>query len=332
MHRGFWFIKAFLLFGLIVSTLWVDNSAMSAYRWFAFFSAGLFMLVMGLILIDFAYWLNEKGVDLDDQDPDSDEKRCNWKTLLLISSGVVYALTITMWVVMAQWFGKGDACGVQQALITITIIINVSLSIVSISKIAPHGTLLTSSVLSFYTTFQCYGALMSHTNDQCNHNLGSSAFETFFGYVWLFITICFAARYADAANANGTLLMGKAGSAAATGNSDLTVTLDAGAGSSSETPAAEGATDKTDEEEIGKESWWAYHFMMVIVSLYFAMLLTNWSTQPVEKASEEGDWNHSLEAFWVKIISQWFTLGLYAWTLIGPYLLKDVRDFGIEFD
>ena len=102
MHRGFWFIKAFLLFGLIVSTLWVDNSAMSAYRWFAFFSAGLFMLVMGLILIDFAYFkLNEKGVDLDDQDPDSDEKRCNWKTLLPDSPESSTLLTITMWVVMA---------------------------------------------------------------------------------------------------------------------------------------------------------------------------------------------------------------------------------------
>ena len=228
--------------------------------------------------------------------------------------------------------GKGDACGVQQALITITIIINVSLSIVSISKIAPHGTLLTSSVLSFYTTFQCYGALMSHTNDQCNHNLGSSAFETFFGYVWLFITICFAARYADAANANGTLLMGKAGSAAATGNSDLTVTLDAGAGSSSETPAAEGATDKTDEEEIGKESWWAYHFMMVIVSLYGDAI-----DQLVDPAGREGVGGRRLEPLARGLLGEDHLAVVY----LGPLRVDPdwavlaqgrAHDFGIEFD
>ena len=76
-----------------------------------------------------------------------------------------------MWVLEAQWFG-GDGCGAQQALIAVTIVLTLALSIVSCTKIAPHGTLLTSAVVTGYATYQCYSALASHPNDSCN---GSSA-------------------------------------------------------------------------------------------------------------------------------------------------------------
>jgi len=62
-----------------------------------------------------------------------------------------------------------------------------------------------------------------------------------------------------------------------------------------------------------------------------AMLLSDWSTQPINEPAH-GQYMASLSSFWVKIVSQWICLLMYAWTLLAPYLLRNVRDFGIDFD
>jgi hypothetical protein len=110
------------------------------------------------------------------------------------------------------------------------------------------------------------------------------------------------------------------------GNADLTVALEGG-------NAASDANDGDDKTDVSAESWWYYHMMMVLVSLYFAMLITDWSTQPMDEAPHtHEDWNHSLAVFWIKISAQWVCLLMYGWTLLAPYLLRDCRDFGVEFD
>lgn len=171
------------------------------------------------------------------------------------------------------------------------------------------------------------------------------------------------------------------------------------------------------------ESWWYFHLMMAACSLYMAMLLTGWSSEPahigpghVPTAAAHGaipanvasSYSVGLPSFWVKVthtptdadpvvhapetpphhrlsppaalstlphaapphpptpptlfratstlqppahprfphlhlhsprpparpqvLSQWVCLVLYAWTLLAPYLLREYRDFGIEFD
>ena len=66
------------------------------------------------------------------------------------------------------------------------------------------------------------------------------------------------------------------------------------------------------------------------------MLLTDWSSQPAFNARatrlDSASYDTSLGSFWVKLVSQWICLLLYAWTLLAPYCLREYRDFGIEFD
>jgi len=40
----------------------------------------------------------------------------------------------------------------------------------------------------------------------------------------------------------------------------------------------------------------------------------------------------SLFFLFLQLLSQWLCLIIYGWTLLAPYLLRDYRDFGIEFD
>jgi len=79
--------------------------------------------------------------------------------------------------------------------------------------------------------------------------------------------------------------------------------------------------------------------MMVACSMYMGMLLTDWSSQPAytkdnvpAMIESDDEYNVSYGSFWVKIVSQWVCLLMYAWTLLAPYMLRDYRDFGIEFD
>ena len=52
-HRGFWILKAFTLFGLLISTLFLRNEAMEAYREVARYCSFIFLLMQILLLIDF---------------------------------------------------------------------------------------------------------------------------------------------------------------------------------------------------------------------------------------------------------------------------------------
>ena len=100
-------------------------------------------------------------------------------------------------------------------------------------------------------------------------------------------------------------------------------------------------------EAVGAESWWYFHLMMAAVALYIAMLLTEFSSVPAEVngvplsrndiekwEANPPEWKAAsmIATFWVKVGSQWACLLMYAWTLLAPYLLRESRDFGIEFD
>jgi len=314
-HRGFWVMKFATLFGLLIASAYANNEAMAAYREVARYTSFIFLVVQTLLLIDFAYRTNEYLVDLDEHS-DSDSM-CTWKLVLLGGAIVLYAISITIWVLSAQWFGM-DGCGMQQTVIALTIIVTIALSIVSISRIAPHGTLFTSAVVTAQTSYLLYSALASNPDASCNATAGSHATADIL--VGILVACVSMGAFAWSATSSKDAIIGKS----STSTSELQVSLDAGAGS--ETRA------DNEEEAVGAESWWYYHLMMVLVSMYFAMLLSDWSVQPVDSPPQTTAFSKSVESFVVKLSSQWVCLIMYAWTLLAPYLLRDVRDFGIEFD
>jgi hypothetical protein len=329
VHRGFWFLKIFVLLMLLFSTIFVDNHAMAAYRDFARVASFFFLVMQILLLIDFGYRANEYLIELDERS--EAEGWCTWKLAILSGAFFMYAASIAMWVLESNFFGK-DGCASQQALIAITIIITISLSIVSCSRIAPHGTLLTSSIVTAYASYLCYSALASQPNPgpgeagaHCNpfaERSDNSWSDLLVGFLVFSVSM---ASTAWSATGSKDKLMGKATPT----NSELNEALDTSTVTSSSVEDA-GANTSDSEEITGPESWWYYHLMMVVCSFYMAMLLTDWSMQPVDKP--RGEFAVSLESFWVKIIAQWICLLMYAWTLLAPYLLRNHRDFGIEFD
>lgn len=77
------------------------------------------------------------------------------------------------------------------------------------------------------------------------------------------------------------------------------------------------------QESSGRRKLFIFHLLMLTASMYMAMLLTNWGVNEYNAES-----NHKIRKanVWVKLISQWITIGLYIWTLYAPAILSD-RDF-----
>lgn len=95
-----------------------------------------------------------------------------------------------------------------------------------------------------------------------------------------------------------------------------------------------GTGDEHDDERSGTRynySW--FHVIFIMATAYTAMLLTNWNvveeTRHWNDGSGGGDdaqpvrIGRSHVAFWMRIVSSWFCLALYAWSLVAPVLLPD---------
>jgi len=276
-----------------------------------------FLLMQVLLLIDFGYSWNEKWIEYDEAS--DNESCCGWKLAVLLSAALLYIGSITSWVLMFLWFGPQNCPG-QQTLISVTIILCVALTAISCSKIAPHGTLLTSAVVTAYCSFLCYSGLSSSSNAACNpYAVRSEGVLQLIGGL-LIAALSMASTAYSWAGSKAALIGRGSGSS-------LTAPLDASAGGATSSTAA-----SSDEEEIEAESWWYFHLMMTACSLYMAMLLTDWSSQlATDPPSLDGGVGNDV-SFYVKFSSQWVCFLLYGWTLLAPYLLREHRDFGIEFD
>lgn len=58
--------------------------------------------------------------------------------------------------------------------------------------------------------------------------------------------------------------------------------------------------------------------------MYYAMLFTNWGNPDLYKNEDQTD--ESKRAFWLKIVCEWFTMGVYVLSLLAPLIFPN-REF-----
>jgi len=331
IHRSYWPIKILILIALFFSTLAISNEFLEAYREIARWASVLFLGMQILLLIEFGYSWNEKWLEYDERN-ECEGSCCGWKTAIIVCSAGMYIGSLALWIAMYVLFGK-EGCGAQLTLTTLTIIVTLILTVIACSKLAPHGTLLTSGVVTLYASYLCYSALASNPDKDCNplaEGSMESASDLTMGLLVAGISIAVTAN-----SATGS----KAAIVGTSNSTEMTTTLEDASGAPKESSSEEQEDGKV---VFGRESWWYYHLMMIACSLYMAMLLTDWSNMPAEKngvpavdmleEARSTRYGVDLVSFWVKLVSQWFCLLLYAWSLLAPYLLREVRDFGVEFE
>lgn len=89
-----------------------------------------------------------------------------------------------------------------------------------------------------------------------------------------------------------------------------------------------GFLEKDDETIKVRYHYSSFHLIFVLATMYVAMLLTHWNI--VTRSGQSSNDNatpvkigHSTVTMWMRIISSWVCMFLYAWTLIAPVVFPD---------
>ncbi|KAI9628201.1 hypothetical protein KEM48_011782 [Puccinia striiformis f. sp. tritici PST-130] len=89
-----------------------------------------------------------------------------------------------------------------------------------------------------------------------------------------------------------------------------------------------GALDKDDETIKVRYHYSSFHLIFVLATMYVAMLLTHWNivTRSGHETTDSATpvkIGHSTATMWMRIISSWVCMVIYAWTLLAPVVFPD---------
>ena len=341
LHRGFWFGKLTVLVGVIVGTLFAPNTLFAAYAWVARFVAPLFLIYQLLIFIDFGYSMNDLLLAKDERQDvffGLENEGFKYHGVILVLSTLLYAAAFTGIALMyATW---EMACTFNPLAISTTLLFGLVNTTIAISKIAEHGSLLCSGIIFAYSTWLCYASIAAFPDPVCNpmgRDMGAGGSSS---HVWMLVLSCAIATISCAyfAFRMGSKAIG--GNAMTGGPSRAPAMTDGGAvemvdvarndhvtvGVKDDTSSAGGSS--TGAIDIESASYFGYHVRMLIISMYMAMLLTDWGVAPSADVESSGrKFSVGIASAWLQMSTNWLCCLLYTWTLIAPKLLPD-RDFG----
>ena len=150
VQTKYWGLKTSLLIGCILTTPTLPDMFITHYITFSKYTSMIFLMIQMTLMIDFGYVLNDRLVAYDG---------ILWKSAILTISTGVYVATVILVCTYYTNVGYGVCI----------LLGNVGMTTLSLSPIAPHGTLLTSSFVSFQIA---YMYLIGYK---------AESFQTFFG-------------------------------------------------------------------------------------------------------------------------------------------------------
>ena len=273
--------KFCILLPLFVVLFFIPNEFFVFYAWICFVLAILFLIGQLLILLEFSYAWSDSWA----------EKEGRYLTGLMICTGFLIVASLVFIGLGYYWFGSKPECGVQQAIVTLTLF--GALLYFPLSIMAPSGSLLPSAVVLAYTTYEMFSALQGQAAGECNR-IGSTN--------------------------SRSIIMGTVFSGVALVYSSVT------AGSSHEAFTLSEDEDQ-DEGQDGKDLvvFGFFHLQMMMGAAYISMLLTHWGIVGGEHLKNLNP--DTATPMWAKFSSEILCVILYIWTLAAPLLCKS-REFG----
>ncbi|KAM9064583.1 serine incorporator 3 [Sarcophilus harrisii] len=344
VHNGFWFFKIVAIVGLMVGSFYIPEGPFSTVWYYTgMCGAFLYILIQLILLVDFAHSCNENWVNRMEEG----NARC-WYAVLLSCTSFCYILSFIGVVLLFVFYTKADACTENKLFISLNLIFCIVVSIVSIlpkiQEFQPRSGLLQSSIITLYTIYLTWSAMSNEPDRTCNPSLLSIVTqittptltpwnttvsvstigpplsqnrrwldsENFFGLMIFVLCLLYSTiRSSNNSQVNKLTLSG----------SDSVILDDTSSNSPKDVEDGQPRRAVDNEKDGVQYSYSAFHLMMFLASLYIMMTLTNWQRPDVEFQTVIHKW-----PVWVKIVSSWFCLILYLWTLMAPLILTN-RDF-----
>ncbi|KAG9296859.1 hypothetical protein G9A89_006814 [Geosiphon pyriformis] len=338
IQNGWWGPKVFLWITFLVISFFIPNEFFMFWgNNIALIGASIFILFGLVLLVDFAYSWSEMCLEkLEEQDSN------NWKYILIGSTLAMYLGAIVLTGLMYGFFA-GNGCHINQFFITFNLTLCLLVTILcvhpSVQDANPRSGLPQASIVVIYCTYVILSAVVNEPDDQmCNpltRSRGTRTTSIVLGALFTFLALAFstsrAATQGKALNtksnyhplntASGIALTNQPNVSSTNMRSDA---LLAAAVESGAVPAS--AMDDDDDDDFdGKDderngvayNYSLFHIIFALAAMYVAMLLTNWNTI-ITSNDELVRIGQSYTAVWVKVVSSWICLTIYAWTLVAP--------------
>lgn len=307
IQNMFFPVKWLMLAGTVVASMYLPNVNTIQFGYVASVFGALFLIMQAVLVLEFAYGWNDAWVEKYDSTGIKD-----WAYLILGSAFVLYALSITVWVLLLIHYG-GSGCDFTNTMVSLTIVISAIITIVALPDQVENGAILPTGVIVFQCTSILASAILSvPMEDACaaHHTSGVSAgSETLMRCVGILLTI-FSVAYM-------TMRSAESGSEIGVGTGTSEPMMEAGGKSDG---------DNNDESEVVAYNYSFFHIVYAIGAMYLAMVLVDWKPS----FNTHGEAIETMSPWitvWIKIVSQWITFGLYMWTLIAPFVCSS-REWG----
>eukprot|EP01065_Artemidia_motanka_P036409 TRINITY_DN44335_c0_g1_i1.p1 TRINITY_DN44335_c0_g1~~TRINITY_DN44335_c0_g1_i1.p1 ORF type:complete len:443 (+),score=107.74 TRINITY_DN44335_c0_g1_i1:56-1330(+) len=284
-------IKLLLYLILVVASFFIPQDFFKGYAYVAAGCGAAFLCMQSVILIDFAYNWNDAWVSRGEEEPRF-FRAIFFVTLLLFGGAIALSG------LMFHWFVAVDGCEgtdyTRQAFfVSFNLICGVLYTVVS-GKLSASGhkqaSILPSSVVFIYSTWQTFSAIMSYSGEGCNLIHVSSDKITFTSVLSICIT-AIALVYAA---------------------------LSAGFSRSAFSLHGNG--------ENSMEFSFTFFFLCMLMGAgYLAMVLTGWDIHGTGVTDKDGDVSvdSGKGSMWVKVLTAWLTIILYTFSLAAPACCPD---------
>lgn len=350
IQNGYWGPKIIAWLALVVLSFFIPDGFFIFWGRYISFAGAMLFLILGLILlVDLAHtWAEYCLSKIEDTDSRF------WRFVLIGSTVGMYLGSIAMTILQYIFFAK-SGCSMNQAAITINLLLWVAISIISVNPTVqeynPKAGLAQAAMVAVYCTYLTMSAVSMEPDDkQCNpliRGQGTRTTSVVLGAVVTMLTVAYTTTRAatqslglgggsgairlDEEEDEHDLVTQQPGSrrqmrAEALRRAVEEGSLPADALLSDDDDSDAGAnTPGDDERQKTQYNYTVFHIIFFLATAWVATLLT----LNYQEAVGDNDFatvGRTYAASWVKIVSAWFCHAMYIWTLIAPIVLPDRFD------
>ncbi|KAJ8142837.1 hypothetical protein OXX79_001854 [Metschnikowia pulcherrima] len=344
IQNGCWKLKVLAWMALIaVNFLAIPDTFFVFYgNNIALVFSTIFLGIGLVLLVDFAHAWAEKcleKIELEELTGEDEYNASFWKKLLVGGTMAMYVCSIVLTVVMYVFFAN-KGCGMNQAAITVNLILAIIISGVSINQSVqesnPNAGLAQASMVVFYCSYLVLSAVVSEPDDKaCNplvRSKGTRTFSVVLGALFTFVALAYTTTRAanstffEPEHTNPAPISSQPDERSQMRYQAIKQAVDEGSLPESALHQLdlyddEGRMGSSGDDRSVKYNYTVFHVIFFLATQYISTLLTINVTQ-----DNVGDFipvGRTYFASWVKIISSWVCYVLYGWTLVAPMLWPD---------